>query len=442
MPATPDYTLIQLMRGGKYAVETAIPESGEPLLELDSGTLYYGNGKDIRGIPLNSVTAVKLETPVNLDDLTTWGRYYLEGKVQNLPVGLELYAKIFLVVEGSTATDAKSISQTIRVLEGDARDQTFVRSSLDSGNSWTSWKTVSGSTLFFDADGGGTVDKNPAAPLSEYVLSSLNYIQSISGGPAGTDGKSGFLLVYRKDLESPYIYQELILSNPDENGGKIYCRLSATNNQDWNSPGYTWREISYVAATTSRAGVVKLSSAVNSTSETLAATPKAVKTAYDKGVEALNKAVSAYDLAETASEAATTHASTSVYGVTKLSSATNSTSEALAATPKAVKTAYDKGVEALNKATDAYTLAESASTAATTHASTSVYGVTKLSSATNSTSEALAATPKAVKTAYDKAVDAYNKATTADGKKWIKYSSTDTTTVPSDLPDGGFLIIT
>lgn len=34
-------------------------------------------------------------------------------------------------------------------------------------------------------------------------------------------------------------------------------------------------------------------------------------------------------------------ATTTYYGVTKLSSATNSTSEVLAATPKAVKTTYD-----------------------------------------------------------------------------------------------------
>ena len=38
--------------------------------------------------------------------------------------------------------------------------------------------------------------------------------------------------------------------------------------------------------------------------------------------------------------------STSLAGIVKLSSATNSTSEALAATPKAVKDAYDKGADA------------------------------------------------------------------------------------------------
>ena len=43
-------------------------------------------------------------------------------------------------------------------------------------------------------------------------------------------------------------------------------------------------------------------------------------------------------------------ASTSIYGATKLSSATDSSSEALAATPKAVKIAYDQATTALNTA--------------------------------------------------------------------------------------------
>lgn len=46
-------------------------------------------------------------------------------------------------------------------------------------------------------------------------------------------------------------------------------------------------------------------------------------------------------------------ASTTVKGVTKLNSAINSTSETEAATPKAVKTAYDKGVEAKTAADEA-----------------------------------------------------------------------------------------
>ncbi len=73
-------------------------------------------------------------------------------------------------------------------------------------------------------------------------------------------------------------------------------------------------------------GFVQLSSATNRTSETLAATPKAVKAAYDLA----NGKYTAQD------------ATTARKGIVQLSSATNSTSETLAATPKAVKAVMDE----------------------------------------------------------------------------------------------------
>ncbi|HFO8839805.1 TPA: phage tail protein [Escherichia coli] len=73
-------------------------------------------------------------------------------------------------------------------------------------------------------------------------------------------------------------------------------------------------------------GFVQLSSATNSDSETLAATPKAVKAAYDLA----NAKYTAQD------------ASTTRKGLVQLSSATNSTSETLAATSKAVKAVMDE----------------------------------------------------------------------------------------------------
>ncbi|MEL5786249.1 tail fiber protein [Escherichia coli] len=78
-------------------------------------------------------------------------------------------------------------------------------------------------------------------------------------------------------------------------------------------------------ASTTKKGVVQLSSATNSTSESKAATPKAVKAAYDLA----NGKYTAQD------------ATTAQKGIVQLSSATNSASETLAATPKAVKAAND-----------------------------------------------------------------------------------------------------
>ncbi|AKK47513.1 tail fiber protein [Escherichia coli] len=146
-------------------------------------------------------------------------------------------------------------------------------------------------------------------------------------------------------------------------------------------------------ATTTRKGIVQLSSATNSTSETLAATPKAVKAAYD--------------LAAGKAPVSHTHpwsqitgvpaASLTAKGTVQLSSAINSTSEILAATPKAVKAAYDL---AAGKAPVSHTHPWSQITGVPA-ASLTAKGTVQLSSAINSTSEILAATPKAVKAAYD-----------------------------------------
>ncbi len=85
-------------------------------------------------------------------------------------------------------------------------------------------------------------------------------------------------------------------------------------------------------ATLTAKGFTQLSSATDSTSEALAATPKAVKAAYDlaKGKYTAQDATTAQK------------------GIVQLSSETDSTSEALAATPKAVKAANDNA-DAANK---------------------------------------------------------------------------------------------
>ncbi len=150
-------------------------------------------------------------------------------------------------------------------------------------------------------------------------------------------------------------------------------------------------------ATTARKGLVQLSSATNSDSETLAATPMAVKAAYDLA----NGKYTAQD------------ATTARKGLVQLRSATNSTSEALAATPKAVKTAYDL-------ANGKYTAQD---------ATTAQKGIVQLSSATNSTSETLAATPKAVKAANDNANGRVPSARKVNGKAL----SADITLTPKDI---------
>ena len=157
---------------------------------------------------------------------------------------------------------------------------------------------------------------------------------------------------------------------------------------------HPWSQITGVpAASLTAKGTVQLSSAINSTSEILAATPKAVKAAYD--------------LAAGKAPASHTHpwsqitgvpaASLTAKGTVQLSSATDSQSETEAATPKAVKAAYDL---AAGKAPVSHTHPWSQITGVPA-ASLTAKGTVQLSSAINSTSEILAATPKAVKAAYD-----------------------------------------
>ncbi|MED8537695.1 tail fiber protein, partial [Escherichia coli] len=149
-----------------------------------------------------------------------------------------------------------------------------------------------------------------------------------------------------------------------------------------SSHTHPWNQITGVpTASLTAKGITQLSSATNSTSEVLAATPKAVKAAYDLA----NGKYTAQD------------ATTTQKGIVQLSSDTNSTSETLAATPKAVKAAYDLAAE---KAPSSHTHPWNQITGVPT-ASLTAKGITQLSSATNSTSEVLAATPKAVKAAYD-----------------------------------------
>ncbi|EFB1317547.1 TPA: phage tail protein [Escherichia coli] len=147
-------------------------------------------------------------------------------------------------------------------------------------------------------------------------------------------------------------------------------------------------------ATTARKGLVQLSSATNSTSETLAATPKAVKAAYDLA----NGKYTAQD------------ATTARKGLVQLSSAINSDSETLAATPKAVKASYDL-------ANGKYTAQD---------ATTARKGLVQLSSATNSDSETLAATPKAVKVAYDLANGKYTAQDATTARKGLVQLSSAT----------------
>lgn len=160
-------------------------------------------------------------------------------------------------------------------------------------------------------------------------------------------------------------------------------------------------------ATLKEKGFVQLSSATDSESESHAATPKAVKAAYDLA----NGKYTAQD------------ASTAQKGIVQLSSATDSNDESKAATPKAVKIAMDNANARLAKERNGGDILNPAlfrQNIGIYDASTSQKGLVRLNGGVTDESNETAATSGAVKIAYDTAIAAAEIAK----KKWSAVEAT------------------
>ncbi|MGK7292503.1 tail fiber protein, partial [Salmonella enterica] len=102
---------------------------------------------------------------------------------------------------------------------------------------------------------------------------------------------------------------------------------------------HAWNQITGVPdGTLTQKGIVKLNSATDSTSTTEAATPSAVKAAMDKA----NAAAPASHIHAWGQITGVPDGTLTQKGIVKLNNATDSTSTTEAATPSAVKAAYDK----------------------------------------------------------------------------------------------------
>ena len=170
------------------------------------------------------------------------------------------------------------------------------------------------------------------------------------------------------------------------------------------------------SATTNSKGFVQLNSSIDSNLENQAATPLAVKKAYNLAVDAAKKA---YNLATdaikkandliSAHEKSTNHpnATTNSKGFVQLNSAIDSNLENQAATPLAIKKAYNLVTDAIKKTNDLISAHEKS----TNHpnATTNSKGFVQLNSAIDSNLENQAATPLAVKKAYNLVTDAIKK---------------------------------
>ena len=127
---------------------------------------------------------------------------------------------------------------------------------------------------------------------------------------------------------------------------------SVTGTAPIASSGGATPAISIAAATTSVVGAVQLSDSTSTTSSVLAATPTAVKAAFDEGA---GKVSSVTGTSPIASSGGTTpaisiaDATTSVKGAVQLEDSTGSTSTTKAATPNSVKSAFDLAGAAIPK---------------------------------------------------------------------------------------------
>ena len=134
----------------------------------------------------------------------------------------------------------------------------------------------------------------------------------------------------------------------------------------------TWTTVAPPDASTAVKGIVQLSTATNSTSTTLAATPSAVKSAYDLAASKTSNTGTVTSVATsgaltggtitTSGTLSVRSGTTSQTGVVQLSTATNSTSTTLAATASAAKAAYDRGTTGVTNAATAQSTANTANT--------------------------------------------------------------------------------
>lgn len=138
---------------------------------------------------------------------------------------------------------------------------------------------------------------------------------------------------YVQDGVQHYVFA---VASIDANGNITDLRPKGTLNDQAANDALKKHEQSrnHPDATTAAKGFTQLSSATNSESEVFAATPKAVKAAYDLA----NGKYTAQD------------ATTAQKGIVQLNSSTDSDSEAFAATPKAVKVANENAKAANDNA--------------------------------------------------------------------------------------------
>lgn len=177
-----------------------------------------------------------------------------------------------------------------------------------------------------------------AEPAS--VLSNWQEMLSPSGGVLSVNGKVGAITLTYSDVDAAaagHTHSEYALTTHNHDAAYASITHNHAGTYANLTHSHAWGDLTSIpAASTTASGIVQLSTAVNSVSTSLAATSSSVKAAYDLANGKAN-ATHSHAWADITKQVATT----SVAGVVQLSDSVATTSSILAATPTAVKAAYD-----------------------------------------------------------------------------------------------------
>lgn len=292
---------------------------------------------------------------------------------------------------------------------------------LSNGSSWTEIDVSS----TYVAQAANNVSFSPAANIGstnvqaaiEEVSNECRNADNITSGTLlASKGGTGNTSYTKGDLLAASSSTALSKLGVGTNGQVLRANSSTATGLEWGADyvgtvtnvsgsgaisvtdGTTTPAISVATASTSVAGVVQLSDSTGTTSSVLAATPTAVKSAYDLAAAAMPKAGGTFtgDITLGANVGMVFEGSTDDANETRL----------LAADPTADRLIYLPNADGTLVLSGTIVNADIAAGAAISGSkivagTTSVVGVVQLTDSTNSTSTSTAATPNAVKSAYD-----------------------------------------
>lgn len=292
---------------------------------------------------------------------------------------------------------------------------------LSNGSSWTEIDVSS----TYVAQAANNVSFSPAANIGstnvqaaiEEVSNECRNADNITSGTLlASKGGTGNTSYTKGDLLAASSSTALSKLGVGTNGQVLRANSSTATGLEWGADyvgtvtnvsgsgaisvtdGTTTPAISVATASTSVAGVVQLSDSTGTTSSVLAATPTAVKSAYDLAAAAMPKAGGTFtgDITLGANVGMVFEGSTDDANETRL----------LAADPTADRLIYLPNADGTLVLSGTIVNADIAAGAAISGSkivagTTSVVGVVQLTDSTSSTSTSTAATPNAVKSAYD-----------------------------------------